>query len=319
VSERSPHFVIAGAPKAGTTSLYEYLLQHPNVFMPAKKEPVFFCGYEREFRGPGSEVFNENLVVEEEEYLGLFSEAPAGSVTGEASTDYLSCPESPYRLKEWNPSARIVICLRNPIERAYSEHMHLVRDMLETKTFRDALELEEERAARSWIPLFWHVKRGLYYESVRRYLDAFGDQRVKVILHEELTRSPASVVEGIFEFLGIASVPVGVAEQHNASGRPRLRKLQAFLLHENRVKSAIKRLAPRKIRTRVKEAALSANLRRSAVSEEDFGYLKDRFAVDVEKLQGLLDVNLEHWMRHGHPNPPLTTLSREGPYPGGIG
>lgn len=318
MSERSPHFVIAGAPKAGTTSLYKYLSQHPNIFMPAKKEPVFFCGYERRFRGPGSEVFNENLVVDEEEYLGLFSEAPAGSLTGEASTDYLSCPRSPYLLKEWNPSARVLICLRNPIERAYSEHMHLVRDMLETKSFRDALELEDERAARNWIPLFWHVKRGLYYESVRRYLEVFGDQRVKVILHEDLGRSPASVVDEICEFLGVEPVPVGVAEQHNASGHPRLRRLQAFLLHENRVKSAMKGLVPRKIRTMVKEAVLSANLRRSAVSGEDFDYLKERFAVDVEKLQGLLEVNLGHWMQHGHQTLPLTAGPQEGPYPGGI-
>lgn len=303
--------MIAGAPKAGTTSLYRYLLQHPGIFMPAKKEPVFFCGYEREFRGPGSEVFNENLVVDEEEYMGLFSRAPAGSLTGEASTDYLSCPESPYRLERWNPSARVVICLRNPIERAYSEHMHLVRDMLETKTFRESLELEDERAARNWIPLFWHVRRGLYHESVRRYLDVFGDQRVKVILHEELRRSPASVVEEIFGFLGLAPVPVEVAVQHNASGHPRLRRLQAFLLHENRVKAAAKRLAPRKIRVRAKEALLSANLRRSAVSEDDFGYLKERFAADVERLQGLLGVSLEHWMRSGDPIPPPTAGSRE--------
>jgi len=297
VSERSPHFVIAGAPKAGTTSLYKYLLQHPDIFMPAKKEPVFFCGYERTFRGPGSGVFNENLVVDDEEYLGLFSEAPAGSVTGEASTDYLSCPESPYRLKEWNPSARIVICLRNPIERAYSEHMHLVRDMLETMSFREALKLEDERAARRWIPLFWHVRRGLYYESVRRYLDVFGDQRVKVILHEELRRAPALVVEEIFEFLDIAPVPVEVAGQHNVSGHPRLRKLQAFLLHENRVKSAIKRLAPRKIRTVFKEAALSANLRKDVMSTEDYAYLRKKFVGDIEKLQRLLEVDLQHWMR----------------------
>jgi len=225
VSDRSPDFVIAGAPKAGTTSLYRYLLQHPGIFMPAKKEPVFFCGYERNFRGPGSEVFNENLVVDEKEYLGLFSGAPAGSLTGEASTDYLSCPESPYRLKEWNPSARVVICLRNPIERAYSEHMHLVRDMLETKTFREALELEDERAARNFIPLFWHVERGLYHESVQRYLEVFGHRKVKLILHEELTRSPASVVEEIFEFLGVAPVPVEVAVQHIALRHTRLRRL----------------------------------------------------------------------------------------------
>ncbi len=311
MSERVPHFVIAGAPKSGTTSLYKYLLQHPNVFMPNKKEPVFFCGYERNFRGPGSEVFNDNLVVDREEYLSLFSLAPKGSLTGEASTDYLSCPRSPSLLKEWSPATKVVICLRNPIERAYSEHMHLVRDVLETKNFREALELEDERTAKNWIPLFWHVKRGLYYEAVRRYLDEFGSQRVKIILYDELVFSPALVVDELFEFLGIQRMSVELSKHHNVSGHPKLRKLQTFLLYENHVKSAVKKLAPQKIRTRIKEAILSANLRKDVMSAEDFEYLREKFVVDIEKLQRLLKVDLQHWMQPEHLSTQFTAAPRE--------
>jgi len=293
---RPPQFVLVGAPKTGTSSLYEYLKQHPRLFMPRNKEPAFFCGYRRNFRGPASRDFNRNLVTDPKVYLGLFDEAANGALTGEASTDYLSCPQAPLRLKEWNPNVKIMACLRNPIDRAYSEHMHLVRDLLEQEDFATALRLEGERRANGWIPLFWHVERGLYYEATRRYIDTFGGANVKFIFHEDLLRSPESVVRDLFEFLGVPPVPPEVTKMHNVSGYPIIKPLQSFLLKENRLKTSIKGLIAEKRRLSIKEALLAANMRTKKIPRADFEYLKARFEGDVVRLQELLQVDLSHWL-----------------------
>jgi hypothetical protein len=292
---KPPQFVIAGAPKAGTSSLYEYLKQHPMLFMPRNKEPVFFCNYRKNFHGPGSDDFNRDLVTDPEDYVRLFAEAPDGAVTGEASTDYLSCPQAPLRLKEWNPTVKIVICLRNPIDRAYSEHMHLVRDMLEQEEFAAALRLENERRANGWIPLFWHVERGLYYEAIKRYIGTFGQQNVQVIFHEDLLRSPELVVSDLFKFLGVPPKKVEVTKMYNVSGHPFLKPLQSALLKENRLKTHVKKIIDEKNRTRIKEALLAANIRKKGMPRAEFEYLRTQFDGDISRLQELLQVDLSRW------------------------
>jgi hypothetical protein len=292
----SPHFLIVGAPKSGTTSLYKYLSQHPMVFMPEKKEPVFFCEYERAFQGPGSREFDANLVTDAKAYLSLFTGAPTGSLTGEASTDYLSCPGAPIRIKQWNPAAKIIICLRNPIERAYSEHVHLVRDTLEQEDFKTALMLEEKRRADRWIPLFWHVERSMYHDAVKRYLETFGEQNVKVVLYEDLVRDPATVIATLFRFLNLPLANVDVTRPHNVSGYPRSSALQAFLLREGHVKTLMKKLVNKEIRTSIKEAAFLANLQKRDLKAKDHRFLREKLVEDIISLQHLLHTNLENWV-----------------------
>jgi hypothetical protein len=293
---KPPQFVVVGAPKAGTSSLYEYLKQHPLLFMSPKKEPGFFCSYERDFKGPGSHTFNKNLVTDPGEYLDLFAEAPRGSLTGEASTDYLSCPQAPLRLQEWNPAAKIIACLRNPIYRAYSEHRSLVRNMREQEGFATALRLESERRNEGWIPLFWHVERGLYCDAIERYISAFGKGNVKIVFYEDLMRSPKLVVRTLFEFLGVKPAPVDVSKMYNVSGYPLFKPLQSVLLKENRLKSSLKSLLREQTRTRIKETVLWTRLQKKTMSQAEFGYLKTQFSSDVACLQDLLRTDLSHWV-----------------------
>lgn len=301
MAHETPHFVIVGAPKSGTTSLFEYLIQHPSIFMPGAKETVFFCGYEKNFRGPGSHAFNEILVTDEEEYLSLFSGTPEGVLTGEASTDYLSCPRAAFRLKEWNPKARIVICLRNPIHRAYSEHMSLARDMLEEEEFSVALRLESERRAMGWQPLFRHVERSLYYRAVKRYIETFGKDNVKIVFYEELAQSPKRVTESLFEFLGLAPIPVDTSRSHNTSGFPRSKALQNFAFgksafHGSRIAGVARKLIKQSTRARISEAIVSANMEKKGMRQEDFHGLRGIFKDDILALQELLGVDLSGWL-----------------------
>jgi hypothetical protein len=166
ISPSIPHFVIVGAPKCGTTSLYRYLQQHPRVFMPENKEPRFFWDYPVASFEFGTKQFHPSVVTAPDEYLGLFRDAPAGAILGEASTDYLSCPGVAARLHAWNPEAKIIVMLRDPIDRAYSEYQHSIAANFQTLSFAASLREEKRRFAEGYDPIFAHVRRSLYIDGV---------------------------------------------------------------------------------------------------------------------------------------------------------
>ena len=185
ISPSIPHFVIVGAPKCGTTSLYRYLQQHPRVFMPENKEPRFFCDYPVASFEFGTKQFHPSIVTAPDEYLGLFCDAPPGAILGEASTDYLSCPGVAERLHAWNPEAKIIVMLRDPIDRAYSEYQHSIAANFQTLSFAESLREEKRRFAEGYDPIFAHVRRSLYTDGVNDFQQKFGQSNVKVILFEQ--------------------------------------------------------------------------------------------------------------------------------------
>jgi hypothetical protein len=300
ISNKPPHFLIVGAPKSGTTSLYRYLQQHPLIFMPENKEPRFFCDYATDIFEFGTKYFHPGIVGTKADYLDLFRDAPEGAISGEASTDYLSCPQAAKRVHAWNPSVKIIIMLRNPVDRAYSEYQHSIAAKFQTQTFWDSLCLENERCEQHYDPIFWHVRRGLYFEAVKEYIELFGKDRVRVIFFEEFTDSTALVVESLFEFLGIPTYPVDVSERHNAGTehkpdvfqkvfsakfvRPIIQLIGMVIGHKTQ-ETIIKRLPHKK-----------KNSVHDMLSNEQYNWLHGKFREDILKLQGLLCMNLEHWL-----------------------
>lgn len=135
---RKPDFFIVGAPKAGTTSIYSYLVQHPEIFMPARKEPYFFGQWRR------------NSEEDLRDYLRLFRGVPESKVAGEASTTYLYLQSAAEEIKAFRPDAKIIIMLRNPVDRAYSQYWHHVRLGWVEASFEEELEAEEARLREGW-------------------------------------------------------------------------------------------------------------------------------------------------------------------------
>lgn len=298
-----PNFLIIGAPKAGTTSLYKYLEQHTGIFMPTKKEPQFFCDYS-DAVGPGSEPYNRNMVRESKQYEALFAGAKIGQLTGEASTDYLSCESSASMIKQWNPSCKIIAVLRNPIDRAYSEHMHLIRDCYENEKFSDALEMESARISLGYIPLFWHIKRGLYFEDVKRYIKFFGQDQVKIILFDDLVAEPEHTIRGIFSFLGLEHENISHFEKENSSGQPRFGFLQATYVSirslpgDSFIKRVVRSVTVRPVRQVILQKYLKLNVKKaSQISAADRHKLLDIFRCDIENLGTLLKRDLSYWLQ----------------------
>jgi hypothetical protein len=216
---RLPNFLIVGAAKSGTTSLYEYLRQHPDIFMPEWKELSFFIG----------DPFGPLHKVKKAEYYDkVFTKAKSQKAVGEASTSYLFDEAAPKIIKEKLGTIKILIALRDPVTMSYSLYNHQVRREGETiSDFETALASEEDRKKDTefkqkcygWHANYYYYQRGLYYDQVKRYLDTFGSDHVKIFLFDELKNDSLKVVQEAFRFLGVDDSFTPEIKVHNPAGR----------------------------------------------------------------------------------------------------
>src|SRR5271170_5406180 len=203
-TEAWPNFFIVGAAKAGTTSLYADLRQHPNVFMSYPKEPHHFT----QVSPPHQLRWHFDGYTDPGRYLRLFEGSDGFKAIGEASTSYLWHPQVARRIRKQVPDARIIISLRDPVERAYSHYLMHVREGIQSLGFYDALVEDMKRTDEAWAISHFYVGKGCYAKQVRRYLEVFGRDRVKIVLFDDLKRDPAARMREVVQFLGLDPAPV---------------------------------------------------------------------------------------------------------------
>jgi hypothetical protein len=275
---RWPNLFIVGAPKGGTTTLWRYLDQHPDVFMSPAKEPNFFLD-------PTPPV----KVPTEAAYLRLFSGAGDQRWLGEASGRYFSDPTTPGLIKARVPDARIMIALRDPVERAYSSYWHDVKFGIESRPFAEVVDeqLDDSRRPVGADPEKKHVYLGFYSKHVTRFLDVFGDA-VRVGFLEELHADPQGEAASIFQFL---DVDPELAQQispgaHNVFAQPRNR-LAARLMASPRARAGGRAVFPEPLRTWVENLVLQRE-RKPPLDAALRARLQATFAADREPLERLL-------------------------------
>ena len=302
-----PNFLIIGAMKAGTTSLCQYLNQHPQVYMSPIKEPNFFAleGSSLDFSGAeGKEKIQRWLerefVTNIEEYRALFRRVSSEKAVGEASPMYLYNPVAPSRIKHYIPEAKVIAILRNPVERAYSAFVYMRRDGREPlSVFSEALQAEENRIANNW-EWIWHYKNvGFYYSQLKRYFDMFDQDQIKVYLYEDLKADPLHVVEDIFRYLGVDdSFNPDTSSKHNISGVPRNRALSWLLFERNPVKASLRLLLPEGMRRHVSVSLKSRSLLKApSLTPEVRRELIEVYQDDILKLEGLIGRDLSEWLQ----------------------
>jgi Sulfotransferase family len=197
-----PNFLVIGAAKAGTTSLYHYLPAHPQIYMSPVKEPGYFC---REERSRNASIRTRRA------YERLFEGVTSQCAVGEASTPYLQDPEAPRRIAEALTNPKLIVSLRNPAARAYSSYLGRVRGARERRRVDDVM-----------CPGTLYFDMSFYYPALRRYFERFDASRIKVIIFDELVANPRSVVRGICEFLGVDPSFDGYAtSRYNSAAIPR--------------------------------------------------------------------------------------------------
>lgn len=296
-----PNFLVIGAGKSGTSSLYHYLKQHPQIYMSPVKETRFFAfeGEELDFCGPGDLEAHRSTVTDIETYRALFDSVSGERAVGEVSPMYMYAPKSPGRIKHYIHEAKLIAVLRDPVERAYSSFLHLVRDGREPlDNFAWALQEEEFRIKCNYAPLWRYKELGFYYAQLSRYFEHFDGKKIQIYLYEDLKEDPVGVMQDIFEFLDVdESFVPDISARYNIGGVPKNKSLHAFLTKPNSVKAAVRPFVPAGMRRRLGDGLKSQNLRNPPqVSPEMRRQLIEVYREDVLKLEDLIQRDLSGWL-----------------------
>lgn len=200
-----PSFLIIGTARGGTTSLFQYLTLHPQIAPPVKKEVAFFCTHYHK------SINRYRLHFPFKKYL---KGSGLRKITGEASPYYLSHPHAPARVRKMLPEVKLIVLLRNPIERAYSSYQNIRKLGLETLTFEEAIHHENERIFGEKEKMildphyyssrhqhYSYVERGIYHEEIARWLKYFPRNQFLFLSSEEFYKNPSTVYRQVTGFL----------------------------------------------------------------------------------------------------------------------
>ena len=286
----APNFFIVGAAKAGTTSLHAYLSQHPEVFMSALKEPHYFSSFE------ASPEFDNFMPVirDSRAYQELFLGSEGYTAVGEASPSYLCDSDAAIRIRSAIPNSKIIISLRNPVQRAYSQYLMDYNKGYVALPFGDALEADQARTEKGWGVSFQYIEHGLYADQVERYLNAFGRSKVMVILFEDLIRETAVVMQEVARFLDVdpAGFPESTFKRVHNSFEASRGKFARAILRCRPIRVWSKRWIPQSLRTAVRNRLLFTKREKPKLDEENRRLLAERFAPDLRRLERLLERDL---------------------------
>jgi len=297
---RSPNFFLVGAARSGTTSMWEYLKQHPDIYLPARKELHFFS-YKHlatHAEGPGDKVHIKTLCSNMDDYIANYADVGNKRIVGEVSPSYLYYHEAGQRILDTLGVVKIVTILRNPIEKAFSQYSHLRRENRETLMFPEALKSEAKRRRAGWSDLWRYAESSLYTDKLEHYISLFGADNVKVLLFDDLVNDPNGLLRTIFSFLDVDSnVGVNSGMVYNRSGRSRSKFISNFLHHPNIFKTYAKKIISESVRIKIRMKMLDLNTaEKYEIDQESKRRLKQYFQNDVARLESLLGRKLP-WLR----------------------
>ncbi|QXD14290.1 sulfotransferase domain-containing protein [Rhodocaloribacter litoris] len=296
-----PNFVIAGAAKCGTTSLYHYLKQHPDIYMSPVKEPHFFTFEEGvpDFHGPGDEWLARTAVTDPNAYRALFEAASHEQARGEASPLYLYDEHTAAHIQRYVPEMKIIVLLRNPVDRAYSHFWFMVAGRREPlHDFAAALAEEENRRQAGWEWFWRYTDLGFYHKQLRRYYEVFPAHQIRVYRYEELASRPRALLRSVFEFLEVdpAFVPASLP-RYNVSGLPRHVLLHRLVTGDHMLRRTFRRLLPLNLKRQFLIRFKSYNLRKPPMDPDLRVRLVRLYREDILRLQDLLRQDFSDWLR----------------------
>ena len=320
-----PNFFVIGAPRSGTTSVYEYLHAHPDVFMSTTKEPDFFAHPALDEVHPVSGAStsgslrddaqaSEQLAAELPIYEGLFSGASDESRVGEASAVYLGHPTAAWHLREYVPDAKLIVILRDPAERAHSHVVHAKRiyaeqgaaspEGAEGRSIDEEFQRAVQVAATDGMPEstisepeIW-VRAGFYHAHLTRWFELFDRDQFAIFLFEDLRNDAAGVMKTVYDHLGIdAAFALPTTEAFNASVVPKNQKLFRAFTTANPVMKRGRAMAPPRVRAfavRTRNKYLGSE--KPQVEDELSATLRSIYREDTLRLQDLIGRDLTSWV-----------------------
>lgn len=314
MNSKHPNLFIVGAAKAGTTSLYQYLSQHPAVYMCPIKEPNFFAKdiqlekvrpeIKERFRLLEIDSFIKSdmknsihsaLIQDEKQYNSLFRFVKDEKIIVEASTSYLYSTVAAQKIYEYNKDAKIIIILRNPIKRIYSHYLMDKKMAITKLDFEDAITIDRNNPSKSWGSKSLYYELGEYYHQVKRYYDIFPSKNIYLLLSEDLKNDAGAVVKDIFRFLEIESTfEPDLNQEFNVGVLPR-NLLIGKMIANNYLRIKIRRsISNRSFKHFIKKILFKKPMEQS-LSEETQRQLNSYYEEDIRKLAELIHKDLSHW------------------------
>lgn len=315
MQKRIPDFFIVGAAKAGTTALYAYLQQHPQVFMSRIKEPNYFakdinpdhlCPQVKKMmeaenissflNSASGEVLHRAYLQNETDYLKLFQHAPADKKAGEASASYLYSTVAAEEIYKAQPQARIIIMLREPSQRAYSHYLMDLKIGFTTRSFADALEEDRLHHPKGWGGNSLYRELGFYYEQVKRYLDIFPPEQVCILLQDDLKKNKKETLTKVFRFLGIDDEFVPDESGFKNEAAVPSGKLASMLMRSSKLRIHLRRLLKDSALKRILLRLIYKKPEQSEGDRIQLQLLKKEYAEDIRKLSSLINRDLTTWL-----------------------
>ena len=295
-----PTFLIVGVQKAGTTSIYNYLQEHPQVYMSPIKETNFL---EKDWEKLLAENSNlKNRITTFEDYCQLFAGVKDEIAIGEASPNYIFHYESSApRIQKYTPNAQLIVVLRNPVERAYSDYLMHLRDAIGGSKVKSLGEQIKHSSHKSFI-----LRKGFYYTPVKYYLDFFGKEKIKVFLYDDLCDNAQGFMSEMYKFIGVdQNFVANVSKKTQQAKIPKNQAINNLLQRKNPLRNlaanALKIVMPLDARQKLRSRLVNLNSQDKSqvpLSSEERQKLIELYREDILKLQDLINKDLSYWLNN---------------------
>ena len=285
-------FFIVGAPKAGTTSLYHYLNEHPKISMSSVKEPNYFSHEELETQ---KLYYKSNKINSLDSYHNLFPTRDANLIYGEASVSYLFYKNVAKKIKTYNKNAKIIILLRNPIERAFSHYLMDARLGLISESFESVVD-GFETTSKNKLYYQQYIELGKYYNQISNYKRLFNDKNILIIDYEDFKNKTSLSVTTVFDFLQIdTSFMPNLDLTHNTFRKPKFTFIEK-LYSNHSIRCIIKKLIFSKFKNYINQIVFDKE-DKPILSQDLRVRLKSIFKNDVNKLSDMLNKDFSKWIK----------------------
>jgi len=294
---------IVGAAKSGTTSLYDYLSQHPDIFFPSVKEPNFYSDAESHnpaayLKPKKGQYYHNKIINNPAVYFRLFDQVENQKIVAESSPSYLWDPKAARRIYNDFPRAKIIILLRDPIERAFSHFLMDIKDGNQSESnLKKALLIDAKTQPKVWGKSHLYTEIGLYYEQVKNYIDIFGPNQIKVIIYKDFITNTERNLKAICQFLNIDAQYIDSIDYnkvHNPYVVPKSKLSKLILTYKNKF-GLLKMLVPKFVKEYLNNKMLFKQEEKPKLSAEEKKYLYAIFEKDIMKLEKLLQLDLTQW------------------------
>lgn len=277
----TPNFFIVGTPKSGTTSLFHYLQEHPEVFLPELKEPHFFSCPEVK-----NTYYKTKIVDSKEEYLDLYQETESYKAVGDLSSSYLFNKETPKRIHQFNPDAKIIIVLRNPVDRALSHYLmdvnlgYINASLSKVINNKDTFKQHYQE----------YIELGFYEQQIRAYTKQFPDSQIKVVLSDTLYANTAETLKDIYSFINVSTTFITDFETvHNSYTVPRFKALKSLVQSDG-----LKKMIPSGLKSGLKSLIYKTNAEKPKLEVEK-NLLREIYKKSIVETETLINQDLSSW------------------------